>query len=110
ARPRNAWRASCIREPSSSPERARALRTRWAVAAVLLSLAPIVVVAEVLAQSPHAPVQAQKITITSQSIEAFDPREPARKQFGKLVYRGGLILTSPARDFGGLSALRVAAD
>jgi hypothetical protein len=52
----------------------------------------------------------QQITIRSQAIEAFDPREPNRTRFGALTFRGGLILESSHRDFGGVSGLRVAAD
>lgn len=62
------------------------------------------------AQSPHAADDVQQITIRSQAIEAFDPREPARTRFGALTFRGGLVLESSHRDFGGMSGLRVAAD
>jgi hypothetical protein len=63
-----------------------------------------------------APVQAQRvgsverIVIRSQAIEAFDPRETGRTNFGALTFRGGLILESDHRAFGGLSGLHVAAD
>ena len=53
---------------------------------------------------------AQSIEIRSQAIENFDPREPARTQFGSLTFRGGLVMTSPAREFGGLSSLKMEAD
>ena len=62
------------------------------------------------AQAPRAPDEIQKIQIRAQAIEAFDSREPTRKQFGALTFRGGLVLDSSSRDFGGLSGLRVAAD
>ena len=62
------------------------------------------------AQPQHAADSLQTIEIRAQAIEAFDPREPARTRFGALVFRGGLILESPHREFGGVSALRVAAD
>jgi len=62
------------------------------------------------AQSPRAADEVQQITIRSQAIEVFDPREPGRTRFGALTFRGGLILESPHRDFGGVSGLRVAAD
>ena len=35
----------------------------------------------------------------------LDPTAPARKIFGKLQWRGGLVLSSPAKFFGGLSGL-----
>ena len=62
------------------------------------------------AQSPRAADEVQQITIRSQAIEVFDPREPGRTRFGALTFRGGLILSSSYREFGGLSGLRVAAD
>jgi hypothetical protein len=62
------------------------------------------------AQAPRATVDIQRIEIRAQAIEAFDPREPARTRFGALEFRGGLILESPHRDFGGVSGLRVMAD
>jgi hypothetical protein len=62
------------------------------------------------AQAPRAAGDVERIEIRAQAIEAFDPREPARTRFGALTFRGGLILESPHRDFGGISGLRVAAD
>ena len=54
-----------------------------------------------------APTQ---IDIRVKRIDAFDPREPAKKQFGPLVFRGGLQLSSSHKQFGGLSSIRVAAN
>jgi hypothetical protein len=51
-----------------------------------------------------------KIEITAHPIAAFDPREPQRVRFGALTFRGGLSLSSTHAHFGGLSAIRVAAD
>ena len=48
--------------------------------------------------------------VAAQFIENFDPRDTAQDQFGALRFRGGLVLTSSHRDFGGLSALRMQAD
>ncbi|HWL06254.1 MAG TPA: esterase-like activity of phytase family protein [Xanthobacteraceae bacterium] len=50
------------------------------------------------------------ISITATPIMAFDPRDPARRQFGKLLFRGGLALTSAAKPFGGFSGIVMAAD
>jgi hypothetical protein len=61
------------------------------------------------AQPPAGADAIQKIGIRAQAIEAFDPREPARTRFGALTFRGGLILESSHRGFGGLSSLWVAA-
>jgi hypothetical protein len=48
-----------------------------------------------------------KFEIQSKPIEAFDPREPQRRQFGNLIFRGGLELSSSHKQFGGLSGIRV---
>jgi hypothetical protein len=52
----------------------------------------------------------QKIEIQAQAIEAFDPRDPARTRFGSLQFRGGLVLTSTSKDFGGISSLKIGPD
>jgi hypothetical protein len=53
---------------------------------------------------------AQRVEIEAQTIDAFDARDPSRRQFGTLVFRGGLVLKSSHRQFGGLSALRMSPD
>ena len=63
-----------------------------AVAAALLLLA--LVPAATPAQRPADP-GVQRIEIRAQAIEAFDPREPARVNFGVLAFRGGLVLEVP---------------
>jgi len=50
------------------------------------------------------------INIDAKTIDAFSPREPDQRRFGPLEFRGGLELTSPYREFGGFSALRMGAD
>jgi hypothetical protein len=62
------------------------------------------------AQTPRAPTQTQRIEIRAQLIESFDPRDTTQTQFGSLRFRGGLVLTSQHRHFGGLSSLRISAD
>ena len=79
---------------------------RLACSAVFAALA----LAPAAGQAPRSDTAAQKIEIRASAIEAFDPRDPARKRFGALEFRGGLILESSNRNFGGLSALRVAAN
>ena len=59
---------------------------------------------------PHDSGGVQRIDVRAQAIEAFDPRNTSLKRFGALDFRGGLVLASPAKDFGGISALRVGAD
>jgi hypothetical protein len=58
-----------------------------------------------------APALAQgRIEIQAAPISHFDLRDRELRRFGKLEFRGGLQLTSPSRDFGGLSALRMQPD
>jgi hypothetical protein len=82
---------------------------RRTVAAVIASACLTAVVAgatqtSLFAASPFA------IEIHSEPITAFDVRDSSRRQFGFLEYRGGLVLHSSSKNFGGISAIRVAAD
>ncbi len=62
----------------------------------------------VFAQSlPDPPA---RIDIRATLIASFDQREPDRRRFGALEFRGGLELSSPYKEFGGLSALHLQAD
>ena len=61
------------------------------------------------AQTPRAE-SPLALEITARPLGAFDIREQTPRQFGLLEFRGGLVLTSPNRDFGGLSAIRVGSD
>lgn len=57
-----------------------------------------------------APRPAAGIPVIAETIASFDRADPARRRFGDLEFRGGLVLTSPHRDFGGISAIRVQGD
>jgi hypothetical protein len=50
------------------------------------------------------------IEVRAEPVAAFDVRDPARRQFGLLEFRGGLALRSTYKNFGGMSAIRVASD
>jgi hypothetical protein len=82
-------------------------RRSMAVGLALLAIAGAPALAQHSPRAPEAPV---KIEIRSEPIEAFDPRDPSRQRFGKLQFRGGLVLTSPYKEFGGLSSLRLEPD
>jgi hypothetical protein len=62
------------------------------------------------AQTPHVPESLAAIEITAQRLEGFEHTDPTRRQFGMLEFRGGLALTSRAKEFGGISAIRVQPD
>lgn len=58
-----------------------------------------------------APAVAQgRIEVRATPIGYFDNRDHDLRRFGKLEFRGGLELTSPSRDFGGISGLRMEPD
>jgi hypothetical protein len=77
-----------------------------AVAAVLM-LASVPVGAQLSPRRPEAPAT---IAVRASPIEHFHVREPERRLFGGLEFRGGIELTSSDRRFGGISAMRVTAD
>lgn len=52
----------------------------------------------------------ESIRIDAKRIASFAKSEPARHTFGKLEFRGGLVLTSPSSKFGGWSALEIDPD
>jgi hypothetical protein len=85
----------------------RRLRLTLGAGLLLMALAAAAAFAQ---QSPRTPEPPVKIEIKARAIEAFDPRDPALQRFGDLVFRGGLELTSPYKNFGGLSSLRLAPD
>jgi len=47
------------------------------------------------------------IDVNARPISSFDPRDRSHVRFGALEWRSGLVLTSPFRGFGGLSAIRL---
>ena len=47
----------------------------------------------------------QPIEIEARVLAGFERTNAARRQFGRLEFRGGLVLTSPAKEFGGWSGL-----
>jgi hypothetical protein len=75
------------------------------VAAAVLASVPVAA-----QQSPRRPEPPAAIEVQARPIENFYVREPDRKRFGALEFRGGLELTSPDKRFGGISAFRTAPD
>lgn len=55
------------------------------------------------------PAEAEPVAVTSALIPLY-PNNPGDRRAGALIYRGGLLLTSAERNFGGLSDLAVNAD
>jgi hypothetical protein len=85
---------------------------RPSVRRTILVIIPVVfcALAPADAQSPRVADPPVKIQVRAQPLAAFEARDPSRRQFGALQFRGGIELTSSHKDFGGISAIRVAAD
>jgi hypothetical protein len=81
-----------------------ALPCRPTVAALLAATLALAAVAD--AQTPPSAA----IELRTEPIGAFDISDPPRRQFGLLEFRGGLVLRSRDKNFGGISAIRVAPD
>jgi hypothetical protein len=62
------------------------------------------------AQTTKPPDPPAAIEIAAQPINALDYANSTRRRFGMLEYRGGLVLTSRFKEFGGVSAIRVQPD
>jgi hypothetical protein len=63
--------------------------------------------------APERPQVAEppvKIEVHARPIQGFEARDPGRRQFGQLEFRGGIELTSSYKEFGGISAIRVRPD
>ena len=80
---------------------------RAALAFALLAGLTLSASAETSPRQPDPPVS---IDVKAKPIATFEPRDPARVRFGALTFRGGIELTSSHPEFGGISAIRVAAD
>jgi hypothetical protein len=94
---------------SASPRRDNLVsRKRWTVAALLAGVLALAAVPAVQTSPAAAPSRA--IELRAEPIRGFDVRDPSRRQFGLLEFRGGLVLRSSDRSFGGISAIRVASD
>src|SRR5262249_25048263 len=89
----------------------RFARPRNDVIAIACALLLALLISPAFAQpSPREADAPTRIEIPARPILAFDPRESQRTQFGPLTFRGGLSLSSSHQHFGGISAIRVAAD
>jgi hypothetical protein len=62
------------------------------------------------AKAQRVPDPPAAIEIKAQPFTDFMTFDPGRRRFGMLEFRGGLILSSPFKHFGGISAIRMQAD
>ena len=82
-----------------------------AVALIAMLAVALPASAQLLSKKKDEPPAAPSaIEIRAEPIPAFDHRDPSCRRFGKLDFRGGLVLTSPFKEFGGISSINVAAD
>lgn len=81
---------------------------RRASGALLLGL--VVAALPGAAWTQRAPEPPVAIEVSAQRLAGFDHADPSRRQFGLLEFRGGLVLSSRFKQFGGLSAIRVQPD
>src|SRR5712692_9489803 len=92
-----------------TPLRRSVLACRQSIHALLAG----VIFFAVLLGNTQMPVAAEPpvaIDVSAQPITAFDIGDSSRRQFGLLEFRGGLVLRSPYKHFGGISAIRVGSD
>ena len=60
---------------------------------------------------PAAPLDIiRPVAVTARPIASFRSSEPNRRDFGRLEFRGGLILTGDAKSFGGWSGITMESD
>jgi hypothetical protein len=84
----------------------KAILRRVLALALLASLAGTAIAQE----PPKAAEAGARIDLGARPIATFDRRDPKRREFGALVFRGGIELLSNYQGFGGISAIRVNAD
>ena len=83
-------------------------RNGRAIGVLFAAVLALAVVAD--AQTLVSPAPPAAIEVRAESVPAFDVRDRSRRQFGLLEFRGGLSLRSSYKNFGGMSAIRVASD
>lgn len=97
-------------ENATGSRPARALARLRALALVGLMAALTLWAPAAVGQKPMVAAGPIGIELRARAITAFEARDPQRRRFGVLEFRGGLELTSPHPDFGGLSAIRLQRD
>lgn len=76
-------------------------------AMLLASAGAVLAALPAFAQTPRPVAPPERIEVAAKPILEFEARDPQRRQFGALEFRGGIQLTSSFRHFGGVSAIRV---
>jgi hypothetical protein len=76
----------------------------------LLAGASSLIAAPGRASAAPAPEKPVAIDVQARPLAGFEVRDSSRRQFGALEFRGGLVLSSSFRHFGGISALKIQHD
>jgi hypothetical protein len=87
-----------------------AARPSRRIAIVLIAAATGIALPWARAQTPAPVEKSFAIEVEAAPLARFDVRDPERRTFGLLEFRGGLVLTSSFKEFGGISAIRVQSD
>lgn len=82
----------------------------WRVSALALVAALVLAAWPSFAQTPRIAEPPAAIEVKAQPLTGLDYIDSTRRRFGALDFRGGLVLTSRFKEFGGVSAMRVQAD
>ena len=85
-----------------------ARRRGWIAASALLAF--VLTVSFAAADSLRTAAAPARIAVQAAPIAFFDTRDPQRTRFGALAFRGGLVLSSSERAFGGISGLHMDPD
>jgi hypothetical protein len=85
-------------------------KSLFLVAAAMGAIAPLPRASQAEDYKVEAPAAIEKVEIEARPIAHFQRARPDAKRFGALEFRGGLVLTSRSRHFGGWSGLAMAPD
>jgi hypothetical protein len=86
------------------------LSRRRLIAGPLAAALAAIAVSVALAQTSRSSTTPTRIEVAATPITAFDPRNVGQSRFGALEFRGGLVLSSTHKEFGGFSAIHVEPD
>lgn len=90
----------------------RRIASRFCGVAVVLAVAAAVTSVPLRAQfkPDTGEAEIEPIDIASTPLAGFEKAVPSKTRFGRLEWRGGLVLSSPSDNFGGWSGIAVDAD
>jgi hypothetical protein len=101
---------SAAADPASGHLARSRTRWKWLVAGAAGALLLFGLHALAAPEKPRVAEAPVKVEVRARPTQGFEARDPARRRFGQLEFRGGIELTSPYKEFGGLSAIRVRPD